>query len=140
MPLACLCIDRPDRGSAIRSTGERAVRLNRGRPARLQQPARRGGGLDANVTKREDLGPRSRPHAANVTKREVFSAGTEPREGCLQQKPRIRIGGGARGPLSRRSGAEIFAFCYICIRAEPPGLKIFAFYYICISGERDGAC
>lgn len=30
MPLACLCMDRPDRGSAIRSTGERAVRLNRG--------------------------------------------------------------------------------------------------------------
>ena len=75
-----------------------------GWPSPATRPTRRG--LDANVTKREDLGPRGRPRAANVTKREVFTARDPATRGRLQQKPRIRVGGGARGPLRPGSGAE----------------------------------
>ena len=45
MPLACLCIDRPDRGSATHPTGERAVRLNRGRLAKPRNPPGAAGAL-----------------------------------------------------------------------------------------------
>ena len=93
---------KPHAQPSDRRTSLGTAAADRSSPA--TRPARRG--LDANVTKREDLGPRSRPHAANVTKREVFTARDPAMRGRLQQKPRIRVGEGARGPLSRRSGSE----------------------------------
>ena len=84
---------------------EDVARHRRGRPAKPRVPLDVAW-HDANVTKREVLGPRGRPRAANVTKREVFAARDPAMRERLQQKPRIRIGGGARGHLRPGSGAE----------------------------------